>query len=301
LLSQYAGLARPGRVTADLIRTQQQPPGTDTISVPKVSQGTAIAAQTADNATITTQDMVTQTVTAAVNTYAGYVDAAVQLYEQSPIAGGLDQIIFQELAAAHAQTINGAILYGTGTSGQVEGILTNTSTTSVTYTATSPTSAGLYQKVAAAVSAISTARFAPPEAIVFHPRRWAWLVSQVDGNGRPLVVPTAGSSQVVNAMAPSESYSFTAPVGSIQGLPVWLDPMIPTNLGASSNEDRIIIARFSDVYAYEGGVKTEVFRDVLSSSLGLRFRLHNYYACTGAKRYPGSIAIIGGTALAATV
>jgi len=301
LLAQYAGLARPGRVTADLCTTMALPPGTDSINIPRVSQGTSIAAQTADNATITSQDMTTATVTAAVQTYAGYYDTSVQLYEQSPIAGGLDQVIFQDLVKAHAQTINGAILSGTGANGQILGILTATNTTTVTYTSTSPTAAGLYSKIASAISSISTSRYEAPTAIVVHPRRWAWLSSQVDSTGRPLIVPTADGSQSVNSMAPSDAYSFSTPVGSMMGLPIWLDPMIPTNLGSGTNEDRIIVARFSDAYSYEGGVRTEVFRDVLSASLGLRFRLYSYFASTSTGRYPGSFAVIGGTALNVTI
>ena len=300
LLSQYAGLARPGRVTADLCQVQQLPGGTDSIQVPKITQGTLIAAQTADNATISNQDLATSTVTTPVQTYAGYYDASVQLYEQSPIAGGLDQVIFQDLVKAHAQAINGAVLYGTGANGQVEGILTNTSTTTVTYTSTSPTAAGLYSKIASAISSVTTSRYEPPTAIVMHPRRWFWLASQVDSNGRPIVVPTADGNQSVNSMSSADGVSFEKPVGSIMGLPVWIDPMIPTNLGSGS-EDRIIVAKFTDAMSYEGGVRAEVFRDVLSSSLGVRFRLYSYYATTGVRRYPGSFSVIGGTGLTATV
>lgn len=299
LLSQYAGLARPGRVTADLFRTQQLPPGTDSISVPKVTQGVAVSAQSSQNTVLVAQDMITETVTAAVNTYGGYVDVSVQLFEQSPIAGGLDQVIFNDLVRAHAQTINGAVLYGSGANGQIEGLFTNTSTTAITYTATSPTAAGLYSALSSAISSVSTSRYEPPTAIVMHPRRFSWLMAQVDTTGRPLVVPTADSNQSVNAISPADSYGFTAPVGRLLGLPVWLDPMIPTT--TNTNQDRIIVAKFTDAFSFEGGVKAEVFRDVLSSSLGLRFRLYSYFASTGPKRYPGSFAVIGGTGLAATV
>ena len=124
-------------------------------------------------------------------------------------------------------------------------------------------------------------------------------MAQTDTTGRPLVVPTADLNQSVNALAPADDYGFTAPVGRLHGLPVWLDPMIPTT--TNTNQDRIIVAKFTDAFSYEGGVKTEVFREPLSSSLGLRFRLYSYFASTGPKRYPGSFAIIGGTGLAATV
>lgn len=49
LVSDYAGSPRPGRVTADLLTRRPLPAATDTINIPKILTGTAVAVQPADN------------------------------------------------------------------------------------------------------------------------------------------------------------------------------------------------------------------------------------------------------------
>jgi hypothetical protein len=89
------------------------------------------------------------------------------------------------------------------------------------------------------------------------------------------------------------------PVGSLQGLPVWVDPNIPITDGAGTNQDSIIIAHRPDLFLWEdpAGPYLETFRDVGSGTLTVRFRLHNYYAQVHARR-PKAISVISGTGLA---
>ncbi|MTA78424.1 MAG: phage major capsid protein [Actinobacteria bacterium] len=299
LISSYVPLARPGRVTADLFAKFALPPNTDSINIPKITTGTSVAAQTADNATVASQDIVTASVTAPVQTYAGSVDFALQLLEQSPIA--FDQMIYTDLVRAQAQTIGAAVLTGTGANGQLEGLLTNADTSQITFTSASPTASGLYNAVAQAINAVVTNLYAMPDAVVMSPRRWLWLTEQVDTSGRPLVVPTAGGSQSVNSLAPAEALSLGEPVGMLQGLPVYLDALMPINLGAGTNEDRVIVGNFASAHLHESGVRTQVFFEPGAKNLTVTARLYSYVACTGAKRYPKAFSIIKGTGLAATL
>jgi len=299
LISEYVPLARPGRVTADLFAKFALPANTDSLNIPKITQGTLIAAQTADNATVTSQDIVSSTVTAPVQTYAGTTDFSLQLLEQSPIA--FDQMIYTELVRAQAQAIGSAALVGTGANGQLEGLLTNSDTTQVTFTSASPTASLLYNACASAVNSVVTNLYAMPDAIVMAPRRWLWLLEQVDSSGRPLVVPTANGGQSVNAMAPANALSLGESVGTLHGLPVYLDALMPINLGSGTNEDRIIVGNFASAHLYESGVPSQLFFEPGAKSMTVTARLYSYVACTGAKRFPKAFSIIKGTGLAATL
>jgi len=101
LIDKYFDIARPARTTADLVSKMDLPGGTDSINIPRVTTGAAVAIQAADNANINEVDMVTATVNAPVRTIAGQEDVAMQLLDQSPIA--FDQIVFKNLATSYAQ------------------------------------------------------------------------------------------------------------------------------------------------------------------------------------------------------
>ena len=87
-------------------------------------------------------------------------------------------------------------------------------------------------------------------------------------------------------------------VGSIQGIPVFVDPNIPTTV--NTNQDQIRVVHRPVLYLWEdqGGPYLDTFRDVGSGNLNVRFRLFNYYAQCHARR-PKAISILSGTGLAA--
>jgi len=155
----------------------------------------------------------------------------------------------------------------------------------------------LYPKLADAIQQVAANRFAPASAIVMHPRRWAWTTAALDTQTRPLVVPEANSAQ--NAVGVFSRPTAEGAVGTMQGLAVFLDANIPTNLGAGTNEDRIIVARFDDDLLFESGAPTVgVYDGVLSANLQVRIMVWGYFAFTFA-RYPKANSIIAGTGLIA--
>jgi hypothetical protein len=48
----------------------------------------------------------------------------------------------------------------------------------------------------------------------------------------------------------------------MMGLPVVLDPSIPTNLGGGTNEDRIFVLRPDDLLFYESSIRSRVLPEV---------------------------------------
>ncbi|WP_406144184.1 phage major capsid protein [Streptomyces anulatus] len=292
MVNDYIALARAGRVVADQVRPQPLPPGTDSISLPKVASGTAVAEQTTQNTAVQDTDATTGSVTANVATIAGKQVVSQQLLDQSPI--NMDQILLADLAADYAVKLDTFVI--SNNAAGKRGLLNVSGLTAVTYTDATPTTAELYPKGADAIQQIHTGRLMPPDKVFMHPRRWAWFTAAVDTAGRPLVTPIANMPQ--NLLATMENVVSEGFVGQFQGLPVFIDPNIPTNLGAGTNEDRVIVLRSDDVILFEGTPKAEAFRETKAEQLSVLLRFYNY-AALHSERYPKSIAVISGTGLIA--
>ena len=297
LINEYAEFARAARVTADLVTNMALPAGTDSINIPQITTGTLAAFQSADNAATTTRDMISSTVTAPVRTISGYENVSIQLVEQSPLAGGLDRLVFGDLMADYALQLNTAVVgTGDGTSGTLKGLVTlGTDTTNgipTTWTETTPTAVNGAIAIAKAISKVVTNRYKAAEAIIMHPSMWYWLASQVDGSNRPLVVPVTGASQAFNSAGTITNPGAPAGlVGTIQGVPVFIDATVSKVY--ATNQSPILVGKFSDSYLFESGVKTRVLPDVLSSNLTVRFQVYGYAAL--AHRFNKSISAISGT------
>lgn len=273
------------------------PAGTDNINIPQITTGSLTAFQSSDNSATTTRDLVTSTVSAPVRTISGYENVSIQLVEQSPLAGGLDRMIFGDLMKDYALQLNTAVTgAGDGTSGTLKGLITlGTDTTNgipTTWTETTPTANGGLTAIAKAIGKVVTNRYQDVEAIVMHPSTWYWFMSQVDSNSRPLVVPVAAGPFNANGVvdAPGASKGL---VGTMHGVKVFVDATLPKNYGASTNQSPIIVGKFSDSYLFESGVKTRVLPDVLSANLTVRFQVYGYAAL--AHRFNKSVSAITGT------
>lgn len=287
LVNEYLPLARAGRVAADLCRKMNLPGGTDSINIPAIATGTATAEQ-ADGGSVQKTDATTTSKSAAVTTIAGQQVFAMQLLDQSPV--NMDEIIFADLIADLAGKVSTYVL----TKASI-GILNVSGINAVTYTDASPTVPELYPKVADGIQQIHTGRLIPPQAILMHPRRWAWHLAALDSSNRPLIVPNPQGP--TNAFAGMNDVRSEGSVGTLQGLPVYVDPNVPINLGGSTNEDRIIVARFDDLYLWEGAMRTRVLFETDADTLQVRLQVWEYLAFMG-NRYPKAISVISGTGLA---
>ncbi|WBP87044.1 phage major capsid protein [Kitasatospora cathayae] len=294
LEDQFVRLARPGRITANLTPSFPLPPGTDSINVPKINTGTATAVQTTQNSAVQQTDLTTTSISSGITTIAGGQTVSLQLIEQSPL--NVDDVVLADLAAAYAVSLNTLVLSGTGSNSQPTGILTLSGTNGVTFTSASPTLGLLYSKLAGAIQQVHTKRYLPPDTIIMHPSRWAWCLASLDSQSRPLVVPDTASP--FNAMGNQSGVPSQGYVGHIMGLPVYVDATIPTNGGAGTNQDVIIVARMADLMLWEGNVKAEAFAQTYANQMSVFIRLYNYMSFQAA-RYPASISVISGTGLVA--
>jgi HK97 family phage major capsid protein len=294
-VQDFVQLARAARPTANLLRQESLPGGTNSINLPVLSSGTATAVQTTQNTAVQNTDAVTSSVTAVVQTVAGQQVIAVQLLEQSPI--NMDTILLNDLARDYATKLDVAVISGAVTN--AKGLLNVTGIIAETYTDASPAVAGagkFYAKGMDAIQQIQTNYFGSPTAVVMHPRRWAWIAAAADTAGRPLVVPNGAAFNPVGTQ--NQLTAQGGPVGTLWGLPVYIDASIPVNLGAGTNEDRVIIANFDESILFESAPRAEAFRETKADQLSVLLRFYNYYAIHDA-RYPKSIAVMAGTGLVA--
>jgi HK97 family phage major capsid protein len=287
LMDQYVTFARPGRAFANLCVNEQLPPGTDNINIPKMTTGTTVAPQTADNATVSDTDLTDENLSAPVKTISGQQGVAIQLLEQSPIA--FDQVVFKDLIAAHAAVLDKQTLAGTGLSGQVLGVHGTSGIGTVAVSAV--TIQGVYSAIANAIQTVHTARFMPPEVIVMHPRRWGWFLSLLDNQDRPLFLP--GANGLFNAAGVLERVDSQQVVGQMHGLPVVTDPNIGTAYGTGTNEDLIYVMRASDLYLWESGIRARALYETKAANLTVLLQIYNYLAFQ-AGRYPQSVVEITG-------
>lgn len=288
LVDQYVALARAGRVTADLFRKYPLPPGTDTINLPKIATGSTTAAQTEGSAASNT-DMTTSTVTGSVKTIAGQQVFSLQLLEQSPI--NFDEVVFQDLIADYATRVDVGCITGTGSGANLKGIFAaSVAGVNTTYTDASPTPQEIYPKIGDTIQQMHTNRYLAPQCMVMHPRRWQWFLVSLDNANRPLAIPNPQGPQ--NAMAAMGDVRAEGAVGSLLGLPVYVDANTPTTTGGGT-EDRIFILRPDDLFLYEGDLRTRVLFETDANTLQVRLQVYAYVA-TIVDRYSYSVGIVGG-------
>lgn len=296
LLDQAAPIARAGRPFANTLNRQQLPEQGMTVVVPRGTTGATEAVQATQNSTVSSTDQVWADLNIPIVTIAGQQDVSRQSLERG--YPGLDELVYMDLAGAYAVQLDAQVISGTGSSGQMLGVVNTAGINQASAFGAAATPTTYYSKVAGQVNAVETTRFMAPTAIVMHPRRWNWLISQVDTQGRPLVVP--GANGVMNALGvfntPIETVS-SSPVGQLQGLPVITDASIPTGVGTGP-EDLTVVYRREDLILWEdlgnAGLPRQLrFEQTLGGQLTVKLVAYNYGAFT-AGRYPQSVGVVGG-------
>lgn len=297
LVEDFVAIARAGRVTADLGNVAQLPGGVSSINVPKVTGNSVPGVTETQNTSITQSNFTTTSVSSGIATISARQTVSLELLSQSGVP--IDQVILSDLAAGYAVTLDQQVINGSGAAGQLRGLIT--AGTTVTYTSAAPavvstTAANnFYTKVLAAASTMHGARFLAPQAIVMHPRRWAWTLAGLDGANRPIVTP---SSATFNAIGQGGAPVAQGYVGDLGGIPVFVDPNIPTNRGASTNQDVVFVLRTSDLWLWESETESASFDATLAAQNSVLFRVLGFAAYI-PDRHQASVQVIDGTGLTA--
>jgi HK97 family phage major capsid protein len=284
-----APFARAGRPFLDAARKHQLPESGLTISISKVTTGSATAVQT-EGAAVQETNMDDTKLDIAVQTVAGQQNVSRQAIERGT---NIDSLVMADLVSAYHTNLDSLFVTTSATS------LTNVITQVVTYTDASPTVPELYPKLADAIQRIQTNFFAGPNFILMHPRRLAFILAALDTQNRPLAVPVPNFNG-----QPAFSSGNGAPVYgnsgyTILGLPVITDANVTTTNGVGANEDVIIIGNSQEAHLWEQGAGEPMllrFEQPKGSELDITMIVYGYSAFT-ANRYPNAFSLIGGTGL----
>jgi hypothetical protein len=305
LVDDYVGFARAAAVFASAWHEIDLPTGTSQINVPRLALGTGTGPQ-ADATPAVSRDLQDSLVSASVRTVAGISDVSRQWYDQGQGASadfGTDRIIFADLAADLLENVDGQLLLGSGTGSQLLGVwpagaiaaangivvADSNNATGQTWT-TASTGTSLHTYAAQSVSLLRRLRaMADGLAWYWHPFAWSLWTAQTDTTGRPFVLGQDLAGLPDGA------------VGEYQNIPVYVDASIPTTFGGSvsapymngvtagqyaaqpgsgtgASYTPLLLARPGDLYLFAGGVRIQVFDEILAGTMGVRFQASQYLA-----------------------
>lgn len=292
LVNEWIKLARPARVTADLLHKEVLPERVSSVNLPAVATGSTTGVQAAQNTAVSSTDLTSSAISSGIVTIAGQQTISQQLLDQSGIP--FDQVILGDLAADYAKQLDAQVISGPGTAGTLKG-LTAWGTAS-TWTQASPVVAGttpaasFQAQVVKVATALANTRFAPATHLVMSPERWGWIAEAVDSQGRPLV-PPAASGGTLNSFGSANEPTAQGPAGTFAGLPVYVDPA----LTVPSGNETVLILRADDAWLYESELYAQSFDATYANQLGVLFRVHAYSALVS--RYAAAIQVVTGTGL----
>lgn len=278
-----APFARAGRPLADRARKHALPAAGLTISLSKVTTGTAVATQS-EGAAVQETNMDDTKLDLTVQTVAGQQNVSRQAIERGT---NIDSLVMADLVSAYHTKVDDLL--------NVE--LLASAGQSVTYTDASPTVAELYPKLLDAVQKVQTTFFAGPNVIVMHPRRLAFILAALDSSNRPLAVPTPYAQNAISTGDGSVQYGNSG--YAIAGLPVLTDANVSIVEGAGTNQDTIFVGNLQELHLWEQGSGEPMmlrFEQPKAAELDITMIVYSYVAMT-ANRYPNAWAKISGTGL----
>jgi hypothetical protein len=298
-------------IVAGFPRQMDVPAGTNSINVPKLQTLTTIGYQQQNNAGLPSRDWTDTFVQANVKTIGGYSDVAIQLLEQSP-HGIVDEVITTDLMAAYNTFLDGEVISGDGTNantlngGHLQGIYNGaggsawSGVNSVTYTVAGGGAPAQHpQMFGAMASQVARTRFDISNfKFAMHGRRWFYYSTGLDLNNRPLGETVSGGRFDINAAIQSglQPEGLIGSLPSVADAPCYIDDNITTtDTTGGSNQDVVLGGNWDDAWLFKSPLRTDVFREVESGSLGVRFRVYNYAAFL--VRYGQSFAVATGTGL----
>ena len=177
IADHFAAAVRAKAVVAGIVRNEPLPRTGMKVETVRLSTGTATAVQSSEGATVQDTDLVEALVSSALCTISGQQDLSQQLLDRSEPgqAAGIDVALAHDLGNSYATSLDGQILYGSGTAPQLRGLLNVAGITAVAKTNGSPTGATNLAAIGDLVSQTSTAYGSLIETLLVHPRRLSWV------------------------------------------------------------------------------------------------------------------------------
>lgn len=306
LTDMAAPLLRFGRPLANACNRHELPERGMALIIPRATTGTSTAIQATQNTAVSNTDMVVTDLTVPVVTIAGQQDVARQALERGE---QVDSFVYLDLARAHAANVDNQVINGSGSAGQMLGVVNTGGINAATAYGAAITPTLFNLKVAGQITAVTSAGAGIwAKCLVMHPRRWGWLLGQVDSTGRPIVTANniANFNALANITEPGKISADTSSDGVVgfnfvgihsSGLPVLTDLNMPTAVGAATGgEDLVFASDLAEYHLWEeaNGLPKELkFEQTTGGSLTTKLVIYSYAAFT-AGRYPAATGKIGG-------
>lgn len=274
MLTALAEGARPGRPFLDAIGPRELPAVGSTLVPLRVSTTVTAGASLEGAAVTDTNPTVASSTPIGVVMVSARTRCSRTLFQR----GGqqaLELGVIGELVAAVEAEADRLAIVGTGTAPQPLGVLA-TAGISTTAVATAANWQELLTKIGAGATASSAASRLPAELVVMHSRRAAWIGSRADG----LLDPGFAAGRVLGGL-----------------LRVIIDDNVPTNLGAGTNEDRIVILRRADVAFYESPMQIAVLDQTAPTAPGQVDICAFRFIAVDTSRRPAALSVLTGAAL----
>ena len=304
LLDLAAEPLRTGRPAANAVQGLPLPEEGMTLNIPRGTTGATAAAQATENSNVSNTDEVWADLSIPVRTVSGQQDVSRQSLERG--MPGLDALVYLDLAGAYHAELDRQVITGSGASGEMLGIRNTAGINTATAFGAAPTAATFVSKTAGQITAVAqVGTKVQPNVWFFHPRRWGWLTSLSDSQGRPLVVPGVGGPMNVPALVTQPggysgdgdqtSTTTLVSVGSMHGLPVFTDANIPTNIGTPLEDLAFVVDRRHMLLWEDGdGQPRQLrFEQTLGNQLTVKLVIYGY-AAFSAGRYPTAVGRVGG-------
>lgn len=259
LENQLANSGHSARPLCDLI-AEVLPEAGATVTLPQVTTAMTAESQDGENTAVTPDDPATTGREFPINT----VSSAATVSHASVARArgtGFDTFVAREILGSADALQEARVINGTGSNGQPTGILTAAGVT--TYELTGTTAYDMLDAIGRTSAAVDLARGNPADLVVLSPRRWRWLLAN-SGDRSSAITPSGTPGPVI---------------GKLLGIDVVASPSIPVALGTSTDEDRIIITRRSDIYIGEAPATVELQKDHSGAgTLTSKIVCHRYYA-----------------------
>ena len=232
------------------------------VIIPQETTGPGTGAQTSENTAFSTANWASSALTINAVTIGGYADVSVQAVQLGQVRS---ERLFQEMLARYYQNQEVQALWGTGASGQVEGVFRadGTQTVNGAYSATG--FGEIYGLVQEAASKIEINDFREAQYVLMSPGRWRSLLSATDNQGRP--VADTGHNYPTNVGA-------TVDAGGQKwfgGMRVVVSPAVK----ASAEDDTVMAVYNTDFCYFEESNPYSITADQVSIHTGT-IRYVNY-------------------------
>ncbi|MFC8290066.1 phage major capsid protein [Streptomyces sp. NPDC057242] len=285
LTDMYAPMARTNRPFADACRKRTLPAQGMTVEIARVTTGTTVDNQAAQNDTVSEQDIDDTTLSIPVRTAAGQQTVSRQAVERG---AGVEDVVLDDLFRAYASRVDSTMI-------NAATVGLSAVATPVAYTDASPTVGELYPKIIEGLAGMEAAlldQASGDNIAVMHSRRWYWMQNAM-GTSYPQITQPGIVAQTLGANY-AEAYGRGVRGILPNGTPVIVDNNIATNLGAGTNEDEVFLADRQECHLWEDPDAPMYIRaeQPKAGQLGILLVVYGYYAFT-FQRQPHARKIAG--------